>query len=153
LAAVADPTLVTCCGIPLLPSNLQYLSTLDIPVKRGTFIEFRNGMLNICPIGRNCSQVRAAWCSAYAFGACASHETKGLTFRCRMSVMSLSATTPSTMCDLKWSSLCRWVRPPYARHELCLSSPNTDGTRRRASLTWASNIPLAVKSVLTFFRS
>ena len=28
----------------------------DIPVKRGTFIEFRNGMLNVSPIGRNCSQ-------------------------------------------------------------------------------------------------
>mmetsp|Transcript_5636 Transcript_5636/g.20187 ORF Transcript_5636/g.20187 Transcript_5636/m.20187 type:complete len:256 (-) Transcript_5636:49-816(-) len=28
----------------------------DIPVKRGTFIEFRNGMLNVSPVGRNCSQ-------------------------------------------------------------------------------------------------
>ena len=35
---------------------LAYLSTLDIPIKRGTFIEFRTGMLNISPIGRNCSQ-------------------------------------------------------------------------------------------------
>lgn len=35
---------------------LRYLSDLDIPVKRGTFIEFRNGMLNVSPIGRNCSQ-------------------------------------------------------------------------------------------------
>ncbi|XP_055526855.1 phosphomannomutase [Wyeomyia smithii] len=34
---------------------LKYLSELDIPVKRGTFIEFRNGMLNVSPIGRNCS--------------------------------------------------------------------------------------------------
>ena len=23
---------------------------------RGTFIEFRNGMLNVCPVGRSCSQ-------------------------------------------------------------------------------------------------
>ena len=23
---------------------------------RGTFVEFRNGMLNICPVGRSCSQ-------------------------------------------------------------------------------------------------
>lgn len=23
---------------------------------RGTFIEFRNGMLNICPVGRSCTQ-------------------------------------------------------------------------------------------------
>ena len=28
----------------------------DIPIKRGTFIEFRKGMLNVSPIGRNCSQ-------------------------------------------------------------------------------------------------
>ncbi|XP_072376473.1 phosphomannomutase [Diabrotica undecimpunctata] len=35
---------------------LQYLSTITLPVKRGTFVEFRTGMLNISPIGRNCSQ-------------------------------------------------------------------------------------------------
>eukprot|EP00461_Guttulinopsis_vulgaris_P000133 UN00133 len=35
---------------------LIYIANLDIPIKRGTFIEFRNGMLNISPIGRNCSQ-------------------------------------------------------------------------------------------------
>ncbi|KAL3154462.1 hypothetical protein ABBQ32_013927 [Trebouxia sp. C0010 RCD-2024] len=35
---------------------LHYIADLDIPIKRGTFIEFRNGMLNVCPIGRNCSQ-------------------------------------------------------------------------------------------------
>jgi phosphomannomutase len=35
--------------------TLLELSKIDIPVKRGTFIEFRNGMLNISPIGRNCS--------------------------------------------------------------------------------------------------
>jgi len=32
------------------------MSELEIPVKRGTFIEFRNGMLNICPVGRSCSR-------------------------------------------------------------------------------------------------
>jgi phosphomannomutase len=36
--------------------TLMQLATIDIPVKRGTFIEFRNGMLNVSPIGRNCSQ-------------------------------------------------------------------------------------------------
>ncbi|KAL5725472.1 phosphomannomutase [Ranunculus cassubicifolius] len=36
--------------------TLHYIADLDIPIKRGTFIEFRNGMLNISPIGRNCSQ-------------------------------------------------------------------------------------------------
>jgi len=35
---------------------LKYLSEVDIPVKRGTFIEFRSGMMNISPIGRNCSR-------------------------------------------------------------------------------------------------
>lgn len=35
---------------------LKYFSELDIPVKRGTFVEFRQGMLNLSPIGRNCSR-------------------------------------------------------------------------------------------------
>ncbi|KAI9770984.1 MAG: Phosphomannomutase [Geoglossum simile] len=34
---------------------LRYVADLDIPVKRGTFVEFRNGMVNISPIGRNAS--------------------------------------------------------------------------------------------------
>jgi len=34
---------------------LHYIADLDIPIKRGTFIEFRNGMINISPIGRNAS--------------------------------------------------------------------------------------------------
>merc|ERR1712046_63800 len=41
---------------PLINFILHYIADLDIPVKRGTFIEFRNGMLNVSPIGRNCSQ-------------------------------------------------------------------------------------------------
>jgi phosphomannomutase len=35
---------------------LKYLSDVDLPVKRGTFIEFRSGMFNVSPIGRNCSR-------------------------------------------------------------------------------------------------
>lgn len=36
---------------------LGYLSKLDgLPVKRGTFFEFRSGMFNISPVGRNCSR-------------------------------------------------------------------------------------------------
>jgi phosphomannomutase len=35
---------------------LKYIAELDIPIKRGTFIEFRSGMINISPIGRNCSK-------------------------------------------------------------------------------------------------
>ncbi|CAG8464645.1 15594_t:CDS:10 [Acaulospora morrowiae] len=34
---------------------LKYIADLEIPRKRGTFIEFRNGMINVSPIGRNCS--------------------------------------------------------------------------------------------------
>lgn len=34
---------------------LHYIADLDIPIKRGTFIEYRKGMLNFSPIGRNCS--------------------------------------------------------------------------------------------------
>ncbi|GJQ14926.1 hypothetical protein GpartN1_g6717.t1 [Galdieria partita] len=39
---------INCC--------LRYIADLDIPLKRGTFVEFRKGMLNVSPIGRNCSQ-------------------------------------------------------------------------------------------------
>lgn len=34
---------------------LHYIADLDIPIKRGTFVEYRKGMLNFSPIGRNCS--------------------------------------------------------------------------------------------------
>ncbi|KAM0256681.1 hypothetical protein ACHAQJ_004835 [Trichoderma viride] len=34
---------------------LHYIADLEIPIKRGTFIEFRNGMVNISPVGRNAS--------------------------------------------------------------------------------------------------
>jgi phosphomannomutase len=52
---------------------LHYIADLDIPIKRsvpvfccvlsdvsyrGTFVEFRNGMVNISPIGRNASYVQ-----------------------------------------------------------------------------------------------
>jgi len=36
--------------------SLKYIADLDLPIKRGTFVEFRAGMLNISPIGRNCSR-------------------------------------------------------------------------------------------------
>ncbi len=44
---------------------LRYIADLDIPKKRGTFIEFRNGMINLCPVGRNCSQKERMEFSAY----------------------------------------------------------------------------------------
>ncbi|KAI9747184.1 MAG: Phosphomannomutase [Lichina confinis] len=34
---------------------LHYVADLDLPLKRGTFVEFRNGMINVSPIGRNAS--------------------------------------------------------------------------------------------------
>lgn len=36
--------------------SLRYMSELKLPFKRGTFIEFRTGMLNISPVGRNCTK-------------------------------------------------------------------------------------------------
>lgn len=35
---------------------LKLISELDIPIKTGTFIEFRSGMINVSPIGRACSK-------------------------------------------------------------------------------------------------
>ncbi|KAK7687945.1 Phosphomannomutase 1 [Cerrena zonata] len=44
---------------------LHYLADLDVPIKRGTFIEFRNGMINVSPIGRNASTVERNEFEAY----------------------------------------------------------------------------------------
>ena len=35
---------------------LKYIADLSLPVKRGTFIELRNAMVNVSPIGRSCNQ-------------------------------------------------------------------------------------------------
>lgn len=32
------------------------MSPYRLMSNRGTFIEFRSGMINVCPVGRNCSQ-------------------------------------------------------------------------------------------------
>ena len=34
---------------------LKFIANTKLPRKRGTFIEFRNGMVNISPVGRNAS--------------------------------------------------------------------------------------------------
>lgn len=39
----------------LISFLLLYMSTIDIPFKRGTFIEYRSGLLNISPVGKNCT--------------------------------------------------------------------------------------------------
>lgn len=44
---------------------LRYLSELQLPIKRGTFLEFRNGMMNICPIGRQCTREERNMFAAY----------------------------------------------------------------------------------------
>ncbi|KAI0977971.1 hypothetical protein GJ496_012006 [Pomphorhynchus laevis] len=35
---------------------LKYIANLELPFKRGTFFELRSGLINISPIGRNCSK-------------------------------------------------------------------------------------------------
>jgi len=35
---------------------LRYISELKLPFKRGTFVEFRTGMMNVTPVGRNCTK-------------------------------------------------------------------------------------------------
>ncbi len=40
----------------LINSCLLELSMVNIPIKTGTFIETRTGMINVCPIGRICTQ-------------------------------------------------------------------------------------------------
>lgn len=44
---------------------LKYLSELKLPFKRGTFLEFRNGMMNVCPIGRQCSREERVFFNNY----------------------------------------------------------------------------------------
>ncbi|KAL9623089.1 MAG: hypothetical protein Q9160_002603 [Pyrenula sp. 1 TL-2023] len=45
---------------------LKYISDLDgLPAMRGTFIEFRNGMVNVSPVGRNASQAEREEFSKY----------------------------------------------------------------------------------------
>lgn len=40
---------------------LRYISELEgLPAMRGTFIEFRNGMINVSPVGRNASNAERA---------------------------------------------------------------------------------------------
>lgn len=44
---------------------LGYMSKLVLPVKRGNFIEFRNGLINICPVGRSCNQTEREQFNAF----------------------------------------------------------------------------------------
>jgi phosphomannomutase len=40
----------------LVNSCMRVMSIIELPVKRGTFLELRTGMLNVCPVGRSCTQ-------------------------------------------------------------------------------------------------
>ncbi|GMT34899.1 hypothetical protein PFISCL1PPCAC_26196, partial [Pristionchus fissidentatus] len=44
---------------------LGYFSRLELPCKRGNFVEFRSGMLNFSPIGRSCSYEERLQFNAY----------------------------------------------------------------------------------------
>jgi len=44
---------------------LQYMTKLALPAKRGDFIEFRSGLVNVCPVGRSCSQKEREEFEAY----------------------------------------------------------------------------------------
>ncbi len=40
----------------LINFALGYMSGLELPCKRGNFVEFRTGLINLSPVGRSCSQ-------------------------------------------------------------------------------------------------
>jgi len=44
---------------------LHYVADVELPIKRGTFVEFRNGMINVSPIGRNATQAERNEYEAY----------------------------------------------------------------------------------------
>ncbi|KAF2013630.1 putative phosphomannomutase [Aaosphaeria arxii CBS 175.79] len=44
---------------------LHYIADIDLPFKRGTFVEFRNGMINVSPVGRNATNAERAAFEAY----------------------------------------------------------------------------------------
>ncbi|KAG9237098.1 eukaryotic phosphomannomutase [Amylocarpus encephaloides] len=50
---------------PLVKFILHYIADLELPVQRGTFVEFRNGMINVSPVGRNASTVERNEYEAY----------------------------------------------------------------------------------------
>lgn len=40
----------------LINFSLNYMSKLILPAKRGNFVEYRSGMINLSPVGRTCTQ-------------------------------------------------------------------------------------------------
>ncbi|KAF4630130.1 hypothetical protein G7Y89_g8012 [Cudoniella acicularis] len=68
-APLASTSFIKWLGEPkykqLVKFILHYIADLDLPVMRGTFVEFRNGMINVSPIGRNASQAEREAFNAY----------------------------------------------------------------------------------------
>ena len=56
---ISDQNIINQLGNEYLNRFINYvlkeMSEIEIPVKRGNFIDFRKGMINVSPIGRNCS--------------------------------------------------------------------------------------------------
>ena len=96
----------------LLNYILHYVADVDIPIKRGTFIEFRNGMLNVSPIGRNCSQEERDEFERFDQGAGVRYHHLLLQRHCFVmpfaasgSSLTGSVKTATTMCLLHWCTL------------------------------------------------
>ena len=94
---------------------LGYLAKLeDVPVKRGTFIEWRNGMLNVSPIGRACSKPeRAAFYEWDKTSGCRKKMVKELTEKFGEKVRGYFHGTMihSSVC-LSLPSFCFHLTPP-----------------------------------------
>lgn len=54
---------------------LKYIANVKLPKKRGTFVEFRNGMVNVSPIGRNASMQERNEFEEYVFMSSYQHES------------------------------------------------------------------------------
>lgn len=90
----------------LISYVLHYIADLDIPIKRGTFIEFRNGMLNVSPIGRNCSQEERGEFERYDKDACVRYSpcfcagTRARTLAPRQRACMTPVSNPGTHCSI-----------------------------------------------------
>jgi phosphomannomutase len=49
----------------LINFALGYMSNIELPAKRGNFVEFRSSMINLCPVGRSCNQAERDEFSKY----------------------------------------------------------------------------------------
>lgn len=80
---------------------LHYIADLDIPIKRGTFIEFRTGMLNVSPIG-----AFLLFPPSLAPAVLISSRNLQVETAVNRSAMNSKRTTRSTTCDERWLTSC-----------------------------------------------